>query len=81
MDGKPLVRFPRIWIMALSKSDLLPNLNVSEFRDLLLEKVGGAINELRETIYPGWWKAAMRSLVARISFDCRQRNSALRKLR
>lgn len=50
VNGKPLVRFPRIWIMALSKSDLLPNLNVSEFRDLLLEKVGGDINELRETL-------------------------------
>lgn len=50
VDGKPLVRFPRIWIMALSKSDLLPTLKVSEFRDLLLEKVGGDINELRETI-------------------------------
>lgn len=50
VDGKPLVRFPRIWIMALSKSDLMPDLNVSEFKDLLLEKVGGDINELRETI-------------------------------
>lgn len=50
VDGKPLVRFPRIWIMALSKSDLLPSMNVSGFRDLLLEKVGGDINELRETI-------------------------------
>ncbi len=31
-DGKPLVEFPRIWIIALSKSDLLPGLNVFQFR-------------------------------------------------
>lgn len=49
-DGKPLVKFPRIWIMALSKSDLLPNLNVSEFRDLLIEKVSGDIEELRKVL-------------------------------
>lgn len=50
VDGKPLVRFPRIWIMALSKADLLPSLNVTAFKELLQEKVGGEINELTETI-------------------------------
>ena len=50
VDGKPLVRFPRIWIMALSKSDLLPSLNVTEFKELLQEKVGGEINDLHDTI-------------------------------
>jgi hypothetical protein len=49
-DGKPLVKFPRIWIMALSKSDLLPNLNVFEFRDLLIEKAGADIVELRDVL-------------------------------
>jgi hypothetical protein len=50
VDDKPLVRFPRIWIMALSKSDLLPSLNATGFRELLQEKVGGEINELHDTI-------------------------------
>ncbi|WP_113719078.1 TRAFAC clade GTPase domain-containing protein [Arthrobacter dokdonensis] len=49
-DGKPLIEFPRIWIMALSKSDLLPNLDVFNFRDLLIEKSGDDINELREVL-------------------------------
>lgn len=46
-DGKPLVEFPRIWIMALSKSDLLPDLDVFAFRDLLIEKAAEDIEELR----------------------------------
>lgn len=49
-DGKPLVEFPRIWIMALSKSDLLPDLDVFNFRDLLIEKAGDDINSLREVL-------------------------------
>jgi hypothetical protein len=49
-DGKPLVEFPRIWIMALSKSDLLPNLNVFKFRDLLIEKACDDIDELRKVL-------------------------------
>lgn len=49
-DGKPLVKFPRIWMMALSKSDLLPDLDVFGFRDLLIEKVGGEIEELRKVL-------------------------------
>ena len=48
--GKPLVEFPRIWIMALSKSDLLPNLDVFEFRDLLIEKAGEEIGDLRQVL-------------------------------
>ena len=38
--GKPLVTFPRIWLMALSKADLLPDMDVIDFRDLLVEKAG-----------------------------------------
>ncbi|SLF30792.1 Uncharacterised protein [Mycobacteroides abscessus subsp. bolletii] len=48
--GKPLVEFPRIWIMALSKSDLLPDFDVFNFRDLLIEKAGEDINALREVL-------------------------------
>lgn len=50
VDGKPLARFPRIWIMALSKSDLLPDMDVFEFRDLLIEKAHADIEELREVL-------------------------------
>jgi Double-GTPase 2 len=49
-DGKPLVEFPRIWILALSKSDLLPDLDVFKFRDLLIGKVGDDIDELRKVL-------------------------------
>lgn len=49
-DGKPLVTFPRIWIFALSKSDLLPDVDVIEFRDLMLEKAGADIEELRDVL-------------------------------
>lgn len=49
-DGKPLVEFPRIWIFALSKSDLLPELDVFKFRDLLIEKASDDIDELRKVI-------------------------------
>lgn len=49
-DGKPLVEFPRVWAIALSKSDLLPNLNVTGFRDLLIERVGDDIEGLRSVL-------------------------------
>ena len=49
-EGKPLVEFPRIWVMALSKSDLLPNMDVFKFRDLLIDKAGDDIDELRKVI-------------------------------
>ncbi|WP_312180993.1 ATP/GTP-binding protein [Arthrobacter sp.] len=49
-DGKPLVEFPRIWIMALSKSDLMPGMDVFGFRDLLTEKAGGEMDELRKVL-------------------------------
>jgi len=50
VDGKPLAKFPRIWMMALSKSDLLPEMTASDFKELLVEKVGGEINELRDVL-------------------------------
>ncbi|MGF9660527.1 ATP/GTP-binding protein [Arthrobacter crystallopoietes] len=49
-DGKRLVKFPRIWVMALSKADLLPDLDVNKFSELLIEKAGDDINDLREVI-------------------------------
>jgi energy-coupling factor transporter ATP-binding protein EcfA2 len=49
-DGKPLVTFPRIWILALAKSDVLPEMNVDEFRDLLLEKAGDDMEKLRDVL-------------------------------
>lgn len=49
-DGKPLIDFPRIWLLALSKSDLLPDLDVFKFRDLLIEKAADDIAELRKVL-------------------------------
>ncbi|WP_400160196.1 ATP/GTP-binding protein [Arthrobacter sp. BPSS-3] len=49
-DGKPLVTFPRIWLMALSKADLLPEMDVIGFRDLLVEKAGAELNNLQGVI-------------------------------
>ncbi|MEX5297525.1 ATP/GTP-binding protein [Kocuria sp. CPCC 205292] len=49
-DGKPLVAFPRIWIMALSKSDLLPDLDVFKLRDPIIEKACDDVEELRRVI-------------------------------
>jgi hypothetical protein len=49
-DGKPLVEFPRIWMMALSKADLLPDMDVFKFRDLLIEKACDEMDELRKVL-------------------------------
>ena len=49
-EGKAFNEFPRIWIMALSKSDLLPDMNVFAFRDLLVEKAADEVEELRKVI-------------------------------
>lgn len=49
-DGRPLLEFPRIWVLALSKADLLPDLSVFGFRDLLIEKAADELNELREVL-------------------------------
>ena len=48
--GKPLVAFPRVWVVALSKSDLLPEFDVVVFRDLVVEKSAGELSELRRVI-------------------------------
>jgi GTPase SAR1 family protein len=49
-DGAPVVEFPRIWVLALSKSDLLSGMNAFAFRDLLIAKVSGEIDELQSVI-------------------------------
>lgn len=49
-DGEPLVQFPRIWIMALSKADLHPNMDVFKFRDLLDLKAADDLDELRKVL-------------------------------
>ncbi|GAA1768724.1 TRAFAC clade GTPase domain-containing protein [Agromyces humatus] len=48
--GRRLVQFPRIWILGMSKSDLLPDWDVFRFRDLILEKAGEDVNELRNVL-------------------------------
>ena len=54
--SKHLVTFPRIWVIALSKSDLLPELDVVGFHELLVEKVAGEMNELG-TVLAGFVEA------------------------
>lgn len=49
-DGQPLVRFPRIWVLALSKADLHPNLDVYGLRDLIVDKALDDLNELRDVL-------------------------------
>lgn len=49
-EGKPLARFPRIWIVALSKADLHPQLDVHGFQDLVVEKSAGDLAALHDVI-------------------------------
>ncbi len=74
-DGKRLVRFPRIWILALSKADLLPEMNVDGFRDLLIAKAGDEILEFRDTL-KGFVEALAPRALERTS--CCSRRHALR---
>ena len=51
LDGKgPLVEFPRIWIIALSKADLFPEWDVHAFRRLVIWKANEHIEQLRATL-------------------------------
>src|SRR5690606_28572221 len=50
VGGKELVRFPRIWVLALSKADLLPEMDVDRFKALVLEKAADELGQLREAI-------------------------------
>jgi hypothetical protein len=49
-DGEPLTEFPRIWILALSKADLHPELNAEGFQDLIVEKAADDVSALRDTL-------------------------------
>ncbi|WP_299305891.1 TRAFAC clade GTPase domain-containing protein [uncultured Brachybacterium sp.] len=49
-DGQPLVQFPRIWMLGLSKADLLPEMTASAFEELVIRDGGHHLNELREVI-------------------------------
>lgn len=49
-DGKPLAEFPRIWMVALTKADLLPAMDVYKFRDLVILKAADDLIELRDVI-------------------------------
>lgn len=48
-DG-PLVDFPRIWVIALSKADLHGELDVHGFQDLVIQKAAGEIEALRQEL-------------------------------
>ncbi|MDF9715687.1 ATP/GTP-binding protein [Nocardioides sp. ChNu-153] len=45
-----LVEFPRIWILSLSKADLLPEIDVHAFRDLVILKAAEDVENLRTTL-------------------------------
>jgi hypothetical protein len=49
-DEAPLVDFPRIWILALSKADLVPDWDVYTFRDLVVGAAAPDIEKLHETL-------------------------------
>jgi hypothetical protein len=49
-EGKPLAEFPRIWVLALSKVDLVPDLDVFGFRDLIVDRANDDVEELRKVI-------------------------------
>lgn len=48
-DGR-LIEFPRIWIVALSKADLVPDWDVDTFRDLVILKAAEDVGRLRSAI-------------------------------
>ncbi len=49
-ENGPLIEFPRIWILALSKADLLPTWDVNTFRDLVILKAADDLDRLRSAI-------------------------------
>lgn len=49
-ENGPLIEFPRIWIIALSKADLFPDWDVDTFRDLVILKAADDIDRLRATV-------------------------------
>ena len=49
-ENGPLIEFPRIWILALSKADLLPTWDINTFRDLVILKAADDLDRLRSAI-------------------------------
>ncbi|TQM61725.1 TRAFAC clade GTPase domain-containing protein [Humibacillus xanthopallidus] len=49
-DEDRLVEFPRIWVLALSKTDLFPDWDIYSFRDLVIGKAAEHIEALRATL-------------------------------
>jgi Double-GTPase 2 len=49
-DDGPLIEFPRIWILSLSKADLFPEWDVNKFRELVILKAADDLERLRSTI-------------------------------
>ncbi len=50
LEDGPIVEFPRVWILALSKADLFPDWDVDTFRDLIIVNAAADIEQLRSTI-------------------------------
>lgn len=50
VDGQQLVQFPRIWVLGLSKADLVPEMTATAFSDLVTRTAGHHVNDLREAI-------------------------------
>lgn len=49
-SGKQLERFPRIWMFAMSKADILPNVGASELHDLVILKAAHEVDQLRRAL-------------------------------
>ncbi|WP_167143978.1 hypothetical protein [Canibacter zhoujuaniae] len=49
-NGKQLLKFPRIWVIGLSKADLLPDVTAAQLRKLILRHASDEIAALHETI-------------------------------
>lgn len=50
LEDGPIIEFPRIWILALSKADLFPTWDVDTFRDLVILNAAEDIDHLRSTV-------------------------------
>lgn len=50
LENGPIVEFPRVWILALSKADLFPDWDVDTFRDLIILHAAEDVERLRSTV-------------------------------
>lgn len=50
-EGEKLTEFPRVWVIALSKADLLPSMDVLQFRDLVIGKAGEELAEFGDVLH------------------------------